>query len=51
MMVPVASVVLIWQVCSIINGAVNEWLGVFGVSKLDWLKSDFNQLVAIILFL
>jgi len=51
MMVPVASVVLIWQVLFHYNGAVNEWLGVFGVSKLDWLKSDFNQLVAIILFL
>ena len=38
MMVPVASIVLIWQVLFHYNGAVNDLLGVFGVEKIDWLK-------------
>ncbi len=51
MMVPVASIVLIWQVLFHYNGAVNEWLSVFGVAKIDWMKSDYNQMVVILLFL
>ncbi len=51
MMVPVASVVLIWQVLFHHNGAVNEWLSVFGIDKIDWMKSDKAYLVVVILFL
>ncbi len=51
MMVPVASVVLIWQVIFHYNGALNDFLLVFGVDKIDWLKSDYSQIVVIILFL
>ena len=51
MMVPVASIVLIWQVLFHFNGAVNEWLSVFGVDKIDWLKSDYSQFVVVLLFL
>ena len=51
MMVPVASIVLIWQVIFHYNGALNEVLGVFGVDKIDWLKSDYALIVVVILFL
>lgn len=51
MMVPVASVVLIVQVMFHYNGAVNHFLGNFGVQKIDWLKSDYAQVVVIFLFL
>lgn len=51
MMVPVASIVLIWQVLFHYNGAVNDFLGVFGIGKIDWLKSEYAQVVVIILFL
>lgn len=51
MMVPVASIVLIWQVLFHYNGAVNDWLAIFGVAKIDWLKSEYNQLVVVLLFL
>ena len=51
MMVPVASIVLIWQVLFHYNGAVNELLAVFGADKIDWFKSDYAQLTVIILFL
>ena len=51
MMVPVASVVLIWQVLFNYNGTVNELLMLFGVEKIDWLQSDHCQWVVMLLFL
>ncbi len=51
MMVPVASVVLIWQVIFHYNGAMNDWLSVFGAKQIDWLKSDYSQIVIVLLFL
>ena len=51
MMVPVASIVLIWQVLFHYNGAVNEFLLKFGIDKIDWMKSKFSVVVIVILFL
>lgn len=51
MMVPVASVVLIWQVIFHYNGALNEFLANFGADKIDWLKSDLGPIVVVLLFL
>ncbi|MCM1089639.1 MAG: sugar ABC transporter permease [Butyrivibrio sp.] len=51
MMVPVASIVLIWQVLFHYNGAVNDLLAVFGVDKIDWFKSKYSTIVIVILFL
>ena len=51
MMVPVASVVLIWQVLFNYNGTINEFLLLFGADKIDWLQSEYCQLVVLMLFL
>jgi multiple sugar transport system permease protein len=51
MMVPVASIVLIWQVVFSYNGALNEVLAHLGIDKIDWMKSDFNRYVVILLYL
>ena len=51
MMVPVASVVLIWQVLFNYNGSVNELLLLLGKDKIDWLQSQYAQIVVLILFL
>ena len=51
MMVPVASVVLIWQVLFNYNGSVNEWIMLFGANKIDWLQTDYNIYVVVLLFL
>ena len=51
MMVPVASVVLIVQVMFDMNGSVNEFLSNFGFKSIDWLKSDYAQVVVVLLFL
>ena len=51
LMVPTASIVLIWQVLFHYNGVVNEFLAVFGADKIDWLKSDYCMVVVVVLFL
>ena len=49
--VPVASVVLIWQVIFHYHGALNSLLVRIGLIRIDWLRSSGNQLVVITLFL
>lgn len=51
MMVPVASVVLVWQVIFHESGTLNQFLSLFGVQAVDWLKSPYCQLVIVVLFL
>ncbi len=51
MMVPVASIVLIFQVIFHYNGALNAFLGQFGMEKVDWFKSTHALVVITILFL
>ncbi len=51
LMVPVASIVLIWRVMFDFNGAVNDVLVSLGGPKIDWLKSSYSQIVVVILFL
>ena len=51
MMVPVASVVLVWQVIFHYNGTLNHFLAAFGADKIDWLKSPYCLLVITVLFL
>ena len=51
LMVPTASVVLIWQVLFNYNGIINNALKFFGSEKIDFLKSDKAQIVIVVLFL
>ena len=51
MMVPVASIVLIWQVMFHYNGVLNEFFAAFGWDKIDWMKSEYSQIVIVTLFL
>ncbi len=51
MMVPVASVVLVWQVLFNNNGTVNEFLMLFGAERIDWLQSEYSMIVVLLLFL
>ena len=51
LMVPTASVVLIWQVMFDYHGVVNEAVKLMGLSPVDWIKSDYSQWVVVILFL
>lgn len=51
MMVPIASIILVWQVLFHANGVVNEFLRIFSVDKIDWLKSEHCMVPIILLFL
>lgn len=51
MMVPVASVVLIWQVLFAYNGALNSFLKLFGLEGVDWMNSEWSLVVVGVLFL
>lgn len=51
MMVPIASIILVWQVLFHDNGVVNEALQLFGQDKIYWFSSDYSMLVVVILFL
>ena len=51
LMVPIASIVLIFQVLFDYNGVVNEWIINAGGTRVDWLKSSAGILVIILLFL
>ncbi|MGN0690871.1 MAG: carbohydrate ABC transporter permease [Oscillospiraceae bacterium] len=51
-MVPAASVVLIWQVVFHYNGSLNSWLlEALGAEPVDWLKSKYCLIVIALLFL
>jgi len=51
LMVPTASVVLIWQVVFHYNGVLNEITALFGSVPVDWLKSEYGQIVVLVLYL
>ncbi len=51
LMVPTASVVLIWEVLFHYEGTVNNFLATFGIDRIDFFKSDWSLLVIVCLFL
>ncbi len=51
MMVPTASIILIWQVIFSFNGSFNSFVALFGLEPVDWMKSEYSQLVVGLLFL
>jgi len=51
MMVPVASIVLIWQVLFSYNGTVNVLLEALGKAPIDWLNTEYAPWVVVLLFL
>ena len=51
LMVPSASVMLVWQVLFCYNGTINRFLTCLGRGKTDFLKSDYGLLVVLLLFL
>ena len=51
LMVPTASVVLVWQVIFHSHGTLNQLIEHFGGNSVDWIKSPYGQLVIICMFL
>lgn len=51
LMVPTASVVLVWQVLFHNHGTLNSIIQFFGGQGIDWLKSSQGQVIIIAMFL
>lgn len=51
LMVPIASIVLIFQVLFHYNGVVNDFISLFGVDNIDWFKSKYAPVIIVVLFL
>ena len=51
LMVPIASIVLIWEVLFHNNGVVNEWITALGGTAVDWFKSEYSQITIVLLYL
>lgn len=51
MMVPIASIILVWQVLFHDNGVVNALLLAAGQDKVSWFSSSASLLVIVVLFL
>lgn len=51
LMVPTASVVLVWQVLFHNHGTLNQIIEFFGGQPVDWLKSQYGQIIIICMFL
>ena len=51
LMVPVASVVLIWQVLFHYNGVLNSVLGLVGDARIDWFNSKWGMVPVVLLYL
>ena len=51
LMVPTASVVLVWQVLFHTHGTLNQIIESFGGTGIDWMKSSHGQVIIIAMFL
>lgn len=51
LMVPIASVVLVWQVIFHYHGTLDQIISLFGIAPVDWLKTSWSYLVLTIMFL
>lgn len=50
LVVPVASIVLVWQILFDWNGALNMILGSYGLDRTDWMKSDWAGAVIVLIY-
>lgn len=51
LVVPVASIVFIWQMLFDWNRSVNAWLNDFGIERVDWMKTEAARYVIIVVYL
>lgn len=51
LMVPTASIILIFEVIFNYNGALNAMLAPFGFEAIDWMRGEFSRYIVILLYL
>ncbi|KHL95697.1 sugar ABC transporter permease [Paenibacillus sp. IHB B 3415] len=50
LVVPVASIILVWQILFDWNGALNAWMSGFGWARVDWMKTEAARNVIITMY-
>lgn len=50
LVVPVASIVMMWQIVFDWNGTLNEWLHSLHLERVDWMKSDWSIVVLAVVY-
>lgn len=51
LVIPVASVILVWQVIFNKYGVLNHFISNFGLSPVDWLKSGWSPAVLVLVYI
>ena len=51
LVVPVASVVMVWQIFFDWNGTLNQWLHHFGAGRIDWLQSNWSPSIVALMYI
>ena len=51
LVIPVASVILVWQIIFDMNGALNILTGKLGIPPVDWLRSDWSLGVLTLIYI
>ncbi len=51
LVVPVASVVLVWQLIFSYRGSLNAVLSVMGMSPVDWMETEWARVVVLVVYL
>ncbi|MBH5320918.1 sugar ABC transporter permease [Paenibacillus sp. GSMTC-2017] len=51
LVVPIASIVMIWEVLFDWNGTINKLLQNFSIDRIDWMKSDWSMGVLVFVYM
>ncbi|GAA4863137.1 sugar ABC transporter permease [Paenibacillus vulneris] len=51
LVVPIASIIAVWQMLFDWNGTLNAWLSYFGHERVDWMKTNAARIVVIAVYL
>lgn len=51
LVVPVASVVLVWQAFFDLNGVLNSLIHALGYPSVDWMKTNWSRMVVLVIYL
>jgi len=51
LVVPVASVVLVWQAFFDLNGVLNSLIHTLGYPPVDWMKTSWSRIVVLVIYL
>ncbi|ACT01777.1 carbohydrate ABC transporter permease [Paenibacillus sp. JDR-2] len=50
LVVPVASVVTVWQIFFDWNGTLNAWVHACGMDRIDWMQSNWSMSIVIVMY-